>query len=150
MSWNATELSFSVALLGIGIALGSVFGPTASWGGMALVLVGLVVFLLRPRRPVLVGRPLRPTPVEEPGYRWTRDDGIDEEARPTLSGLGNRVVDILMLAERQAEDHRSEARRQAQQIIERARAEAAAIRTGTPLPTDLTAAGPFSSLPTAP
>ncbi|MGC5054615.1 DivIVA domain-containing protein [Micromonospora sp. DT48] len=47
--------------------------------------------------------------------------------RPTLSGLGTRVEQILKLAEEQADDHRSEARLEAERIVTAARREAEAI-----------------------
>ncbi|GIF41531.1 hypothetical protein BC793_111108 [Actinoplanes xinjiangensis] len=47
--------------------------------------------------------------------------------RPALSGLGTRVEQILRLAEEQAEDHRAEARREADGIIAAAHAEARRI-----------------------
>lgn len=48
--------------------------------------------------------------------------------RPTLSGLGTRVEQILKLAEEQADDHRAEARLEAEGIVTAARREAEAER----------------------
>ncbi|WP_370461773.1 DivIVA domain-containing protein [Micromonospora sp. WP24] len=50
-----------------------------------------------------------------------------DRQRPTLSGLGTRVEQILELAERQADDHRAEARREAERIVTAARHEAETI-----------------------
>ena len=52
------------------------------------------------------------------------------DTEPKLSGLGDRVHDILRLAEDQARDHRAEAEREAAAIIAKARAEAARIHPG--------------------
>ena len=42
---------------------------------------------------------------------------LEESSRPTLSGLGTRVEQILRLAEEQANDHRGESKREAEGII---------------------------------
>ena len=42
---------------------------------------------------------------------------LEENNRPTLSGLGTRVEQILRLAEEQANDHRSEAKRESEGIL---------------------------------
>src|SRR3954464_12280261 len=42
---------------------------------------------------------------------------LEENSRPTLSGLGTRVEQILRLAEEQANDHRSEAKRESEGIL---------------------------------
>ncbi len=141
MSWHATELSISAALLGIGMAVGAAFGPAAASGGLVLILGGLVVFLLRPRRATVIA-----------GVQYPQATGGEAptDLRPAMLDLGTRVEGILRLAEQQADEHRSEARREAQQIVARARAEAAAIRAGTPLPTDPTAPGSPGSSPTVP
>lgn len=47
--------------------------------------------------------------------------------RPTLSGLGTRVEQILKLAEEQANDRRAEAQRESEAIVTSARQEAEAI-----------------------
>ncbi|BEL05094.1 hypothetical protein Q0Z83_032850 [Actinoplanes sichuanensis] len=54
----------------------------------------------------------------------------DRSDRPTLAGLGTRVEDILRLAEEQADDHRAEAKREADAIIAAAKAEAQRIHPG--------------------
>jgi len=46
---------------------------------------------------------------------------LEENARPTLSGLGTKVEHILRLAEEQANEHRAEARREAEGILSAAR-----------------------------
>src|SRR5690606_21015974 len=52
---------------------------------------------------------------------------LEESSRPTLSGLGTRVEQILRLAEEQANEHRSESKREAEGIISAARLEAREI-----------------------
>ena len=52
---------------------------------------------------------------------------LEENNRPTLSGLGTRVEQILRLAEEQANDHRGEAKRESEGIISAARLEAREI-----------------------
>ena len=52
---------------------------------------------------------------------------LEENSRPTLSGLGTRVEQILRLAEEQANDHRGEAKREAEGIVSAARLEAREI-----------------------
>ena len=42
---------------------------------------------------------------------------LEESSRPTLSGLGTRVEQILRLAEEQANDHRGESKREAEGIV---------------------------------
>src|SRR5262245_17508140 len=64
---------------------------------------------------------------------------IEENSRPTLSGLGTRVEQILRLAEEQANEHRGDSKREsegvvsasrleAREITDKARAEAAAMK----------------------
>src|SRR5579859_18626 len=52
---------------------------------------------------------------------------LEENSRPTLSGLGTRVEQILRLAEEQANDHRGEAKREAEGIVSASRLEAREI-----------------------
>ena len=52
---------------------------------------------------------------------------IEESSRPTLSGLGTRVEQILRLAEEQANEHRGESKRDSEGIISAARLEAREI-----------------------
>lgn len=65
---------------------------------------------------------------------------LEEAAKPTLSGLGTRVEQLLRLAEEQAADHRDDARREAEkliaaahleskEVVEKARAVATAVKT---------------------
>ncbi|HLT69929.1 MAG TPA: hypothetical protein VKZ72_07170, partial [Acidimicrobiales bacterium] len=42
---------------------------------------------------------------------------LEERAQPTLSGLGTRVEQLLRLAEEQANEHRNEAKREAEKLI---------------------------------
>ena len=65
-----------------------------------------------------------------PGIVPAASDGdSDETARgkPTLSGLGRRVEEILALAGEQAADRKIEAEREAQRILDEARREARSI-----------------------
>ncbi|MGH3645749.1 MAG: DivIVA domain-containing protein, partial [Micromonosporaceae bacterium] len=52
---------------------------------------------------------------------------LEENSRPTLSGLGTKVEHILRLAEEQANEHRAEAKREAEGILSAARLEAREI-----------------------
>lgn len=65
---------------------------------------------------------------------------LEEAAKPTLSGLGTRVEQLLRLAEEQANDHRDDAKREAEkliaaahleskEVVEKARAVATAVKT---------------------
>src|SRR6266545_274837 len=49
---------------------------------------------------------------------------LEENRKPTLSGLGTRVEQILRLAEEQANDHRGDAKRESEGILSAARLEA--------------------------
>ncbi|WP_173061436.1 hypothetical protein [Phytohabitans houttuyneae] len=98
--------------LGVGAAAGPSLGAAAVWSGVAVAAVGVVLSLLGSTEPA-------------PG------DGAERQGRnpqrPTLSGLGTRVEQVLELAEEQAADHRAEARREAEEIVTTARREAEAI-----------------------
>src|SRR4029450_2430734 len=65
---------------------------------------------------------------------------LDEAAKPTPSGLGPRVEQLLRLAEEQAHEHRDESKREAEkliaaahleskEVVEKARAVATAVKT---------------------
>ena len=47
---------------------------------------------------------------------------LEQRAQPTLSGLGTRVEQLLRLAEEQSNEHRDEAKREAEKLIAAARA----------------------------
>jgi len=98
--------------LGVGALVGPSLGPAAVWFGVAMAALGVVLSLVGRTEPDLVGDSL-----------VDRDDN----QRPTLSGLSTRVEQILRLAEEQADDHRTEARREAERIVAAARREADAI-----------------------
>ena len=108
-----TRKTFAALTIGLGLgAVGAVLaGPVAFWPGAALAALGVAVAATGSRTPDLVAA-ATPAPA----------------AAPAGSGLGGRVEQVLRLAEEQAEDHRSEARREAERIVAEARAEAARIR----------------------
>jgi hypothetical protein len=91
-----------LAGLGAGLLLGHTAGsPAVTYVGAALLVVGLVTA-------IAVSRGAEPDPAPPP---------------PHLDGLGDRVQQILRLAEEQAEDNRAEARR----VLDEARAQARRI-----------------------
>ncbi|WP_433614179.1 hypothetical protein ACQP2P_07510 [Dactylosporangium sp. CA-139114] len=96
--------------LGVGLFAGSQLAAsraqaTALWTGVAATVVGLVM--------VAASGPAASVP---------GDEGEDEEGRPTLSGLGTRVEQILRTAEEQAAGHLRQAEKDARKV--RARVEA--------------------------
>lgn len=97
----------ALLLIGLGLgAIGRAYVLAASWIGLILVIVGIGLAIASgPRAPA------------------------DQRAggRPTLQGLGDRVEQILRLAEEQANDRRAMAKREAERIVADARAEARAI-----------------------
>jgi hypothetical protein len=102
--------------LGIGLLAGINVGPALVFPGLVALAAGAAMIAFGGRTPVdLVQLPASPP---------------DPDGKPTLSGLGTRVDDILRLAEDQAKDHRESAERDAAAIIAEARAEAARIREG--------------------
>lgn len=122
--------------LGVGAAVGPSLGPAATWSGITVAALGVVLSLVGTTESDLVEDGL----VNRDGAAAETADGtstgtpvvtdqllLDLQRRPTLSGLGNRVEQILRLAERQAHDHRTEARREAEGIVTDARREAEAI-----------------------
>lgn len=116
--------------LGVGVAVGPSLGPAAVWSGVAVAALGVALFLVGGTESRLV----------EDGL-VDRDDGVEAAAggtavatqrrpkreTPTLSGLGTRVEQILDLAEKQADDHRANARSEAEGIVTAARREAETI-----------------------
>ncbi|WP_407663309.1 hypothetical protein [Micromonospora musae] len=121
--------------LGVGAAFGPSLGPAALWSGIAVAALGVTLSLIGTTESDLV--PDGPVPRDEDageaGDRTTTGRGGAAERRrrdgqrPTLSGLGTRVEQILELAEEQADDHRAEARREAERIVTAARHEAETI-----------------------
>ncbi|GAA1423192.1 hypothetical protein GCM10009662_82940 [Catellatospora coxensis] len=117
MQTTAQRWSTAFAWLGTGTLVGVYAEGAALWIGVGLLGAGLLLTLAG-----LGGdATLLPTPVR------TRPDG-----QLGLDGLGTRVQQILRLAEEQAGDHLAEARREAEQIVAAAHAEAARVRGGHP------------------
>ncbi|MFF0154429.1 DivIVA domain-containing protein [Micromonospora sp. NPDC005203] len=118
--------------LGVGVAVGPSLGPAATWSGIVVAGLGVVLSLVGTTESDLVEDGLvdRDEVAAETGTGTpvvTDQLLLDLQRRPTLSGLGDRVEQILRLAERQAHDHRTEARREAEGVVTDARREAEAI-----------------------
>jgi hypothetical protein len=111
---KSRTVALALVLVGIGEVIGSVAGKPAVWYGLGVAVVGVVLLLLPRRNPA-------DATGAEPGAAPKRDD------RPTLSGLGTRVEQILKLAENQASEHKGEAAHDADAILAAARAEAKSI-----------------------
>ncbi|WP_374628109.1 DivIVA domain-containing protein [Micromonospora sp. A3M-1-15] len=121
--------------LGVGAAVGASLGPAAVWPGVAVAALGVALSLIGTTESDLVGDDL----VDRDGEPGAAGDGTTagtavvavrrrrDRQRPTLSGLGTRVEQILHLAEEQADHHRAEARRESEGIVTAARREAEAI-----------------------
>ncbi|MGA3540467.1 hypothetical protein ACK8GE_14380 [Micromonosporaceae bacterium DT194] len=132
--------------LGVGATAGSALGPAAFWPGVAIIALGIVLSLVGTAETDLVGDdPDKDSPVTDDGtgrgtavvaHRRRRSG-----ERPTLAGLGTRVEQILKLAEEQGNDHRAEARREAEAIVAAARRKAEAILNEA----HQQAAGPFGT-----
>jgi hypothetical protein len=87
----------------------------------------------RPAMPFAIGAVVVGLIVAVAGSLSRTGDLIEDASgadRPTLAGLGTRVEQILRIAEEQADDHRAEARREADAIIAAAHAEARRIHPG--------------------
>ncbi|MGV9809642.1 hypothetical protein [Micromonospora chersina] len=120
---------------GVGAAVGASLGPAAVWPGVAVAALGVALSLIGTRESDLVGDDLvdRDEETGAAGDATTAGTAVVAERRrrdrqrPTLSGLGTRVEQILQLAEEQADDHRAGARREAEAIVAAARREAEAI-----------------------
>jgi hypothetical protein len=107
---------------GLGLFL---FGAGA--GAIAGVSAG------RPAMPFAIGAAVVGLILAVAGSVWRTGDLIGDASapdRPALAGLGTRVEQILRIAEEQADDHRAEARREADAIIAAAHAEARRIHPG--------------------
>lgn len=121
--------------LGVGAAVGPSLGPAAVWSGVAIAALGVALSLVGTTESDLVGDGLvdRDEDAGVAGDGMTTGTAVVAERRrrnrqrPTLSGLGTRVEQILKLAEEQAADHRAEARLEAEGIVTAARREAEAI-----------------------
>ncbi|GIE30442.1 hypothetical protein Ait01nite_034870 [Actinoplanes italicus] len=100
---------------GCGLATGASAGDPA-------VIPGLVAAALGAALLALGGRSQGARLIEDA----TAGD-VKKTPRPTLSGLGTRVEDILRLAEEQAHAHVAAAEDEARQIVARANAEARRI-----------------------
>ncbi|WP_374103788.1 DivIVA domain-containing protein [Micromonospora sp. U56] len=120
--------------LGVGATVGPSLGPAAVWSGVAVAALGVALSLVGTTESDLVGD----GPADRDEDREVAGDGTAtgsavaerrrrNRQRPTLSGLGTRVEQILELAEEQANDHRAEARLEAEGIVTAARREAEAI-----------------------
>lgn len=121
--------------LGIGAAVSPSLGPVALWSGIVVAAIGVAFSVVGTRESNLVGDGLDdrdedsriagdPTNV---GTADVAEPRRRNRQRPTLSGMGTRVEQILKLAEEQANDHRTTARREADGILTAARREADAI-----------------------
>ncbi|MGS2619543.1 DivIVA domain-containing protein [Micromonospora sp. LZ34] len=121
--------------LGVGATIGPSLGPAAVWSGVAVAALGVGLSLIGTTESDLVGDDLvdRDEDAGLAGDGTTAGTAVVAERRrrdrqrPTLSGLGTRVEQILELAEEQADDHRAEARLEAEGIVTAARREAEAI-----------------------
>jgi hypothetical protein len=109
-------------MLVIGLGIGLIVGPNV---GRDLLIPGLVAVAAGVAMVAAGGRTAVDLVQVPPSSSLSPSEG-----EPKVSGLGDRVHDILRLAEDQARDHRAEAEREAAAIIAEARAEAARIREG--------------------
>lgn len=105
--------SFSALLVGLGVGAvgGAQVGAAAVWPGVIVGVAGLALSFFRSQPTVAGGEAAVPS--------------TDE--RPTLAGLGTRVEQILRLAEKQADDHRATAEREAERLLSEARSTARLI-----------------------
>jgi hypothetical protein len=105
--------SFSALLVGLGVGAvgGAYLGAAAIWPGVVVGVAGATLSLVRSSPTAVSGE----AAVRPPGER------------PTLSGLGTRVEQIIRLAEEQADDHRATAEREAERLLSEARSAARLI-----------------------
>lgn len=106
LSHVSKHWSMAVLTLGLGIMVGARIGEAALWYGLAILVLGAVLAVVGDRRSTPTGA----------------EDGV-----PPLSGVGNRIADILRLAETRADEHVAEARRESEAIMSAARLEASEI-----------------------
>ncbi|WP_433352820.1 hypothetical protein ACQPYV_20665 [Micromonospora saelicesensis] len=119
--------------LGVGVAVGSSLGP--DWPGVAVATLGIGLSLIGTTESDLVEDGLanrdEASGVAGDGTA-TGTAGVakgqrSSPDRPTLSGLGTRVEQILQLAEKQADDHLNAAKLDAEKTVSAARWEAETI-----------------------
>ncbi|TWJ20530.1 DivIVA domain-containing protein [Micromonospora endolithica] len=118
--------------LGVGVAVGPSLGPAAVWSGVVVAVLGVGLSLIGSAESDLVGDDLEDDEAAGDSASGTGPAVVAQRRRrdrqaPRLSGLGTRVEQILRLAEEQANDHRDEARREAEEMVSAARREAEAI-----------------------
>ncbi|MFI7578223.1 hypothetical protein [Micromonospora sp. NPDC049497] len=121
--------------LGVGAMVGPSLGSAAFLSGVAIATLGVALSLVGTTESDLVADGL----VDRDEDAGTAADGTTtgtavvaerrrrNRQRPTLSGLGTRVEQILKLAEEQADDYRAEARLKAEEILTAARRVAEAV-----------------------
>ncbi|RAO46024.1 hypothetical protein [Micromonospora saelicesensis] len=118
--------------LGVGVAVGSSLGPDAVWPGVAVAALGIGLSLIGTTESDLVEDGL----ANRDEANGVAGDGTatgvakrqrSSPDRPTLSGLGTRVEQILQLAEKQADDHLNAAKLDAEKTVSAARREAETI-----------------------
>jgi hypothetical protein len=109
---------------GCGTAAGAMAGQPALVPGVVVGVLGLCLLAVGARRG---GGNLveDATTVRGRSSTSTAGGGVRKNDRPTLSGLGTRVEQILQLAEQQAAALVEEAEAEAARIVARARTEAA-------------------------
>jgi vacuolar-type H+-ATPase subunit H len=129
------------SVLAAGLGFGLFFGAlsasqVALWAGIGISITGMVAYVAS----LPAGDDIPPDPLDaadepdmQPGAaRIARSRAArsraDDERRPTLSGLGTRIEQIMQLAEQQANDHLKDKRREADRIIAAAEKEARKIR----------------------
>lgn len=119
--------------LGVGATVGPSLGPAAVWSGATIAALGVALSLAGTTESDLVGDSLVDRDkAAVAGDETTTGTAVGAEQRrnrqrPALSGLGSQVEQVLKLAEEQANDHRAEARLEAERIVTAARREAEAI-----------------------
>ncbi|WP_435831331.1 hypothetical protein [Micromonospora arborensis] len=117
--------------LGVGATVAPSLGPAALWSGVVVAALGVALSLVGTTESDLIGdglvdRDEKTEPAGAGTATKTRERWPDRE-RPTLSGLGTQVEQILRLTEEQAADILAEARLEAERIVTSARREAEAI-----------------------
>lgn len=113
--------------LGVGAAVGPSLGTAAVWSGVAVAALGIGLALLGESEPDLMADGMVDRDGKSASADTSYDEGRERHERPTLSGLGTRVEQILKLAEKQANDHRNEAKRESEELVAAARQEAETI-----------------------
>ncbi|MGW5581695.1 hypothetical protein [Micromonospora chokoriensis] len=113
--------------LGVGAVVGPSLGTAALWSGVAIAALGVGLALLGESEPDLMADGMVDRDGNNASAGTTYDEWRQRHERPTLSGLGTRVEQILKLAENQANDHRAEAKRECEQLVAAARQEAETI-----------------------